>query len=168
MIRGRGAVLSTLISDPSVLEARGRVLFESSHGSPFTARHSKLTPIPWGASLGANSKFCSSGRKISFWHKFWTAWSCCKMPEKRLSHLPILQAVPMQVFPVSLNHKEDFSAQKRMERRMPKWRRNQKTGRKLPRAAEESDPAGRSTKINYVNLWWATDEWDISVFTYAI
>lgn len=40
--QGRGAILSTLTSDPSVLEARARVLSASGRGSPFTARHSKL------------------------------------------------------------------------------------------------------------------------------
>lgn len=154
MSRGRGAVLSALISDPSVLEPRARVLSESSHGSPFTARHSKLPPVPWGVSLWTNSKFSSSGRKISFCHKPVLNCSITLSDAWKRTRALIHFARCSYACLTSKSHSQrEFPGPEKNGEEAARVEANQKRGAKLLRAAEESDPTGKSTKMKNINLW---------------
>lgn len=52
---------------------------------------------------------------------------------------------------INLHSKDGFPVQKRMVRRLPKWKGIRKQKAKLLGAAEKSDPTGESTKNEYAN-----------------
>lgn len=155
-VNEQGQRHNSLSSDlwPLCAEARARVLSESSRGSPFTARHSKRPPIPWGASLWTSCKFSSSRRRIPFWHK--PVMNCSVTPSDAWKRT-LARVYFARCFYAGLSSKshsqEGLPRPENNGEAVAKVEVNQKPEEKLLGAAQEADPAGKSTKIKYVNLY---------------
>lgn len=149
-VNEQGQMHNSLSSDlwPLCAEARARVLSESSRDSPFTARHSKRPPIPWGVSLWISCKFSSSRRRIPFWHK---PASSCSVTSSDAWKRTLARVHFARCFYAGLSSKshsqEGLPSPENNEEAVAKVEMNQKPEGKLLRAAEKSDPAWK----NYQN-----------------